>query len=78
MGSEGWEGGYKRAGGVAAVLKEVQWDRSSCLDVAEEYTDHICTRTFGCKSLSTSRAKIQFSNQKPFLRKSGFFAVLCR
>lgn len=68
--------GYRRAGGVAAVLKEVQWNRS-CLDVAEEYTDHVGTRIFVCKSLSTSRAKIQFSNQKPFLRKS-VFAVLCR
>lgn len=68
--------GRQRAGGVAAVLKEVQLNRS-CLDVAEGYTDHVYTRAFVCKSLGTSRAKIQFSNQKPFLRKS-VFPVLCR
>lgn len=58
------------AEGVAVGLNEVQMNRS-CLDVAEEYRDQVC------KSLSTSRAKIQFSKQKPFLGKS-VFPVLCR
>lgn len=35
----GW--GDRGAGGVASVLKEGKLNRC-CLDVAEEYVDHVC------------------------------------